>query len=414
MHIERLRASRPSPPRNRRGNASAARRNQKVVRLSDTIHMALIGRIPDRSSILKRGIKGTLLATSEKVSFVPFSQAAKFREVTYDELNYVEVKGILGWRSLVFHTEDTDVSIRCVASARETIAFYDFVNERISAAQGSSTFGARYFLTQLRAEGGLYRYQEELDPQTALDVLFDETEAPLPVLESTALKSNVPGGHPLAADGYSTPKRKDEDQKSADRFEDELTFLTTLYNRPAVSSRKARPLKKIAPAETKARTRWSIVVPVSALIALELWWLFGLATGNPRAVDVASRSSKSSASTDNQIVDEGNRGPLARRRVGDGAMVIATHGTHEPELVEEDAVIRLLNKRSQLGKVLAAQRIYLGMSQQDIARAINKDSSFIDEIENGTRSMQLPELLAILRALQLDAGTAVERVANQK
>ncbi|MEP9374978.1 helix-turn-helix transcriptional regulator [Mesorhizobium sp. KR1-2] len=372
--------------------------------MSETIHMALIGRIPERS-FFKSGIKGTLLATSEKIAFAPTNRQEQTRELLYDELSYFEVSSVFGWNYLTFYTTASDLKIRCRAPQEEIAALYDFVNERISAAQGGRDFSAKYLLTQVRDAGGLGSHADEVKHDAALNALFDQVEPP-----QSLPRTVVSGESSTVVAGQVPSENKSKAQRTADNFPDENAFLSAFYGAQLGTRRNSQTAKTILRKEAKTQTRWRVVVPVVALIAIEFWWLIGLYNNNQAAVDVPRRSSRPSASTRVQKAKEVYHGPLDQLRVAEGPP--AMDGPRS-QLLQKDAIAALLEKRVQLGKVLGRHRDSIGMTQLEVAQAIGRDVAFIVDVERGANSLVLAELLEILTVVRLDMHRLHQRVAKE-
>jgi len=74
---------------------------------------------------------------------------------------------------------------------------------------------------------------------------------------------------------------------------------------------------------------------------------------------------------------------------------------------------KLANELAILGNVLAATRERAGIKQSDLAARLDMPASYLSKIENGTRRLDVIELIQIADAMGVDAGEIVAVVAKE-
>ena len=74
---------------------------------------------------------------------------------------------------------------------------------------------------------------------------------------------------------------------------------------------------------------------------------------------------------------------------------------------------KLADELSILGRVLASMREEAGIKQSDLASRLGVPASYLSKIENGTRRLDVIELIQIADAMNVDPGDIVRRVAKE-
>lgn len=74
---------------------------------------------------------------------------------------------------------------------------------------------------------------------------------------------------------------------------------------------------------------------------------------------------------------------------------------------------KLADELAILGRVMAATRERAGIKQADLAARLAMPASYLSKIENGTRRLDVIELIQIADALEIDAGEIVREVARE-
>jgi len=69
-----------------------------------------------------------------------------------------------------------------------------------------------------------------------------------------------------------------------------------------------------------------------------------------------------------------------------------------------------LNERLQ--QTLIAARRAAGLTQSELAHRLERPQSFVSKYERGERRLDVAELIAVARALGIDAGELVARLAR--
>jgi transcriptional regulator with XRE-family HTH domain len=72
---------------------------------------------------------------------------------------------------------------------------------------------------------------------------------------------------------------------------------------------------------------------------------------------------------------------------------------------------KLAEELAILGRVLARIREERGIKQGDLAARLGLPASYLSKIENGTRRLDVIELIQIAAAMDVDAGEIVREVA---
>lgn len=74
---------------------------------------------------------------------------------------------------------------------------------------------------------------------------------------------------------------------------------------------------------------------------------------------------------------------------------------------------KLADELAILGHVLAATRERAGIKQSDLATRLAMPASYLSKIENGTRRLDVIELIQIADAMEVDPGEIVREVARE-
>lgn len=74
---------------------------------------------------------------------------------------------------------------------------------------------------------------------------------------------------------------------------------------------------------------------------------------------------------------------------------------------------KLAEELGILGRVLAATRERAGIKQSDLAARLDMPASYLSKIENGTRRLDVIELIQIAQAMGVDPGEIVGEVARE-
>lgn len=74
---------------------------------------------------------------------------------------------------------------------------------------------------------------------------------------------------------------------------------------------------------------------------------------------------------------------------------------------------KLSGELTILGRVMAATRERAGIKQSDLAARLDLPASYLSKIENGTRRLDVIELIQIADAMNVDAGEIVREVARE-
>jgi transcriptional regulator with XRE-family HTH domain len=74
---------------------------------------------------------------------------------------------------------------------------------------------------------------------------------------------------------------------------------------------------------------------------------------------------------------------------------------------------KLAGELAILGRVLARIREERGIKQSELAARLALPASYLSKIENGTRRLDVIELIQIAAAMDVDAGEIVREVAAQ-
>lgn len=74
---------------------------------------------------------------------------------------------------------------------------------------------------------------------------------------------------------------------------------------------------------------------------------------------------------------------------------------------------KLADELSILGRILAATRESAGIKQSDLAARLDVPASYLSKIENGTRRLDVIELIQIAEAMKVDPGEIVREVAKE-
>ncbi len=71
---------------------------------------------------------------------------------------------------------------------------------------------------------------------------------------------------------------------------------------------------------------------------------------------------------------------------------------------------KLANELLILGRVLAAARERAGVKQADLAAKLGVPASYLSKIENGTRRLDVIELIQIAEAMGIDPGDLIREL----
>ena len=74
---------------------------------------------------------------------------------------------------------------------------------------------------------------------------------------------------------------------------------------------------------------------------------------------------------------------------------------------------KLADELAILGRVIARTREERGIKQSDLAARLSMPASYLSKIENGTRRLDVIELIQIAAAMDVDAGEIVREVAAE-
>jgi transcriptional regulator with XRE-family HTH domain len=74
---------------------------------------------------------------------------------------------------------------------------------------------------------------------------------------------------------------------------------------------------------------------------------------------------------------------------------------------------KLAGELTILGRVLAATRERAGIKQSDLAARLDVPASYLSKIENGTRRLDVIELIQIAAAMNVDPGEIVQEVVKE-
>lgn len=74
---------------------------------------------------------------------------------------------------------------------------------------------------------------------------------------------------------------------------------------------------------------------------------------------------------------------------------------------------KLASELIVLGRVIASVRERAGLKQSDVAAALCMPGSYLSKIENGTRRLDVVELINLARALGVSASTIVDEVERK-
>jgi len=73
---------------------------------------------------------------------------------------------------------------------------------------------------------------------------------------------------------------------------------------------------------------------------------------------------------------------------------------------------KLAEELGILGKVLVRVRERAGLKQSDVAARLGVPASYLSKIENGTRRLDVIELIQIARAMKVDPADIVRELAK--
>jgi len=71
---------------------------------------------------------------------------------------------------------------------------------------------------------------------------------------------------------------------------------------------------------------------------------------------------------------------------------------------------KLADELVLLGRVLVAARESLGLKQSDVAAKLGVPASYLSKIENGTRRLDVIELIRIAEAMDIDPAKIVSKL----
>lgn len=74
---------------------------------------------------------------------------------------------------------------------------------------------------------------------------------------------------------------------------------------------------------------------------------------------------------------------------------------------------KLADELSILGRILADTREQAGIKQSDLATRLGVPASYLSKVENGTRRLDVIELIQIAEAMEVDPGEIVRQVAKE-
>ena len=74
---------------------------------------------------------------------------------------------------------------------------------------------------------------------------------------------------------------------------------------------------------------------------------------------------------------------------------------------------KLADELKILGEVLVRAREKAGLKQSDVAARLGLPASYLSKIENGTRRLDVIELIQIAEAMEVDAAALVRELRNR-
>ncbi|HEY8180723.1 MAG TPA: helix-turn-helix transcriptional regulator [Thermoanaerobaculia bacterium] len=74
---------------------------------------------------------------------------------------------------------------------------------------------------------------------------------------------------------------------------------------------------------------------------------------------------------------------------------------------------KLADELKVLGEVLVHARVKAGLKQSDVAARLGLPASYLSKIENGTRRLDVIELIQIAEAMGVDAAAIVRELRNR-
>ena len=74
---------------------------------------------------------------------------------------------------------------------------------------------------------------------------------------------------------------------------------------------------------------------------------------------------------------------------------------------------KLANELQVLGAVLVRTRERIGLKQSDVAGRLGLPASYLSKVENGTRRLDVIELLQIAEAMEVDAAELIRELQQE-
>ena len=74
---------------------------------------------------------------------------------------------------------------------------------------------------------------------------------------------------------------------------------------------------------------------------------------------------------------------------------------------------KLADELALLGRVLVAARERAGLKQSDVAAKLGLPASYLSKIENGTRRLDVIELIRIAEAMEIDPAEIVSKLQEE-
>jgi transcriptional regulator with XRE-family HTH domain len=74
---------------------------------------------------------------------------------------------------------------------------------------------------------------------------------------------------------------------------------------------------------------------------------------------------------------------------------------------------KLASELALLGRLLVAARERAGLKQSDVAAKLGMPASYLSKIENGTRRLDVIELIRIAEAMEIDPAEIVSKLQEE-